>query len=424
VEAWISRPALERLPAARPFLETYDLHHDLDRMDVGEFVADTVAEEQWGTMTLPGLIEDAGHEIDGVMWFRRTVDVPEAWEGRGLTLTLGAIDDNDVTFFAGSRIGATNNWRAPRTYAVPPELVRAGAAVVAVRVEDTGGAGGFSGTPEQLQLRPADGSGDALPLAGAWSMRVVADRPTGPTQHRPANLYNAMLHPLRQTAFRGAIWYQGESNAIRPRGEEYFTLFPAMIRDWRWTLGARDLPFYYVQLPGFTNDEPNTVWRYPVVRQAQLETLRLVPHTGMAVTLDLGEADDIHPRNKHDVGARLARLALVDTYGVTGLPASAPIFREAEFRGDGVVRVTLDRFGSTLAVRAGEAALAGFELAGSDGTFRPATARLEGDAVLVRSDEVPRPAAVRYAWRNNPTDANLVNAEGWPASPFRAGRAD
>jgi sialate O-acetylesterase len=414
VEAWVSRPALERVEAARPFLEAYDETYDVERMDVGEFVG--AGPSDWDTMELPTLIENAGLEIDGIVWFRRTVIIPESWAGQELTLELGPIDDNDVTYFNGRRVGSINSHRTPRVYNVPADLVEAGEVVLAVRVEDTGGAGGFNGTPEQLRLRLTDTELETIPLAGTWHHRVVAERASLQLQHRPANLYNAMIHPLERTAVRGVIWYQGENNAIRPRGEEYFTIFPALIDDWRRAFDEPDLPFYFVQLPNFTNNEPNTVWRYPVLRQAQLHTLRTVPHTGMAVTLELGEARDIHPRNKHDVGDRLARWALVDTYGFEGIVTSGPIFRAVKLEGQ-QARISFDLYGSPLRIGDGEI-LKGFEVAGPDGTFVAAQARIDRDEVVVRSLRVGDIRAVRYAWRNNAIDANLVNAEGLPASPF------
>jgi len=195
-----------------------------------------------------------------------------------------------------------------------------------------------------------------------------------------------------------------------------------MIADWRVAFGQPDLPFYWVQLPNFTDNEANTPWRYPVVRQAQLETMRTVPNTGMAITLDLGEAGNIHPKNKHDVGERLARWALSDVYGRTGFVKCGPIVDRTQFRGNGEVRIVFDTFGSALRVRDASGKLAGFEMAGADGGFHPATALLDGDAVVVMSSEVDDPRAVRYAWKNNATDANLVNAENWPASPFHVRR--
>jgi sialate O-acetylesterase len=418
VEAWVSRPELAKIEAAEPFIEVYDKVHAALQTDIAEYTALDANESGWETMPLPVLVENAGHDVDGMMWFRRTIDVPRHWVGNDLSLTLGPIDDNDVTFFNGRRVGATNGHRKMRNYTIPANQVKAGRAVIAIRVEDTGGAGGFNGKDGDMELRVIGKRDPAMPLNGPWKFKVMLDVPTGPKQHRPANLYNGMIHPIRHYEVRGAIWYQGESNAIRPRGEEYFTIFPAMIADWRDKFDQPEMPFYFVQLPNFTSNEPNTIWRYPVVRQAQLETMRSVPHTGMAVTLDLGEAKDIHPRNKHDVGRRLAAWALVDTYGVEGMVKSGPIFKDASFRGN-EVRVSFDLYGSKLATLDGGEAVTGFEIAGSDGEFVPAGAAIDGDHVVVRAGGARQIESVRYAWKNNADDANLVNSRGWPASPFR-----
>ncbi|MCH8822740.1 MAG: hypothetical protein IH984_04455 [Planctomycetes bacterium] len=420
VEAWVDRPTLETIEMAQPFLSAYDQSRDATKLAAEEFVGPQLIGDDWQTVELPTLIEDIGLNIDGLIWFRRTIDIPASWSNRDLLIKLGAIDDNDITFFAGVQIGATNNWKQLREYVIDGDLVEEGQAVVVIRVQDTGGAGGFSGSPGQMTIGPVDATELSISLAGQWHLRVISDKPSGPAQHRPANLYNAMIHGIRHYGLKGAIWYQGESNAINPRGEEYFTIFPAMIKNWRRAFDQPKLPFYFVQLPNFTNNETNSRWRYPVVRQAQLETLRTVEHTGMAITLDLGEANDIHPRNKHDVGERLARWALVDTYEVTGLVKSGPIFRNADFRGNGEVLLWFDLYGSSLNIIETESTLNGFELAGADGQFHAAIARIQDKHVVVNSKAVSQPLTIRYAWKNNPTEANLVNAENWPACPFIA----
>lgn len=257
---------------------------------------------------------------------------------------------------------------------------------------------------------------------------AASPRPEHP--HSPASLFNGMIAPIVNYTARGFIWYQGESNA--DRAEQYAELFPAMITDWRrrWNgrTGAGAMPFYFVQLAAFTPapagpvDEP---WSH--LREAQLETHRALPRTGMAVTTDIGDANDIHPRNKHDVGRRLARWALADAYGL-GVVPSGPVFEPGSLRlGDGRASVGFELFGSPLAVLGGEGEgesgaggeLTGFTIAGADGRFVLARARIEGRRVVVWAEGVAEPAMVRYAWATNPASANLGNAEGLPASPFR-----
>ena len=454
-EAWTSRGALAASPALRPILDRYEGElRDLPRLRREYEAARAEWERQyvsqdpgnkgealgyaepahdaaaWPKMRLPQFWESAGLDVDGVVWFRREIEVPEAWAGRDLTLSLGAIDDYDTTYFNGARVGSTgpdtpNAWTVSRRYAVPGRLVRAGRNTVAVRVFDRVGGGGFGGG-EMWLAPPGAARAEAVRLEGAWdyreeftapSRRVDYSRqpqPPGPAnQNSPTVLYNAMIAPLTPYSIRGAVWYQGESNA--GRAYQYRTLFPAMIRDWRAAWGAGDFPFYFVQLANWkarARDSVDSEWAE--LREAQLMTMRAVPKTGMAVAIDIGEPDDIHPRNKLDVGLRLARWALADTYG-RKLEPSGPLYDSHRVEGDSV-RV---RFGHAAGLRTrGGSAPAGFLVAGADRKFFPAEARVEGDSVVVRSGRVPAPAAVRYAWADNP-EANLYNAEGLPASPFR-----
>jgi len=231
--------------------------------------------------------------------------------------------------------------------------------------------------------------------------------------HSPAALYNAMIAPLIPYAIQGAIWYQGESNA--GRAYQYRKLFPAMIRSWRNTWGQGNFPFIFVQLANFmaVKDEPSeSAWAE--LREAQLKTLAL-PNTGMAVIIDIGEANNIHPKNKQDVGKRLAKWALGTTYGKK-IVYSGPLYKSMKIE-PGKVILSFDHVGSGLVAKGG-GPLKGFAIAGEDRKFVWADAKIEADTVVVSSDKVPRPVAVRYAWADNPV-CNLYNKEGLPASPFR-----
>jgi sialate O-acetylesterase len=279
----------------------------------------------------------------------------------------------------------------------------------------------WGGTPaESWTSRKALAAADSLePLLERWD-KTLAEKPgEKKSPHRPANLYNAMIAPLLPFAIRGAIWYQGESNA--GRADEYRTLFPAMIRDWRRAWANEALPFHFVQLANFMEEKPEpgeSAWAE--LRDAQLFTLRSVPHTGMAVIIDIGEAKDIHPRNKLDVGKRLALWALKRQYG-KDVVESGPVFREQRKDGDRIL-LSFDHAGGGLAcgqrAEAGPSELKGFAVAGADRKFFWARARIQGETVVVSSPQVPDPVAVRYAWADNPS-CNLYNLAGLPATPFR-----
>ncbi len=231
--------------------------------------------------------------------------------------------------------------------------------------------------------------------------------PTGPDNPwRPAGLYNAMIAPLIPFAIEGAIWYQGESNA--GRAWQYQKLFPAMINNWRADWGRGDFPFYFVQIAPYTGQNPD-------IREAQLMTFKTVPNTGIVVTTDIGDPKDIHPRNKQDVGRRLALWALSKNYGLKDIVPSGPIYREMKIEGD-KIRIFFDFAGNGLLARNGD--LTHFTIAEEGKDFVPATAVIDGSTVVVSAQGVKAPVAVRFAWENAP-EPNLFNKEGLPASPFR-----
>ena len=241
--------------------------------------------------------------------------------------------------------------------------------------------------------------------------------PQGPDHHhRPGNLANGMLGPVVPFGIRGAIWYQGESNASR--AWQYRTLLPMMIQDWRAWWGNGDFPFGIVQLADFHAEESapaDTEW--PHLRDAQLHTARTVPNCGLAVAIDLGETNDIHPRNKQEVGRRLSRWALADVYGTLDVGAG-PEYLDHRIEGDKVA-ITFGQVGEGLMVMHG-GELSEFTIAGEDQVWHPAEANIEGeDTVVVSADAVPAPKAVRYGWSNNPVRPNLANSLRLPASPFR-----
>ncbi|HJQ24074.1 MAG TPA: sialate O-acetylesterase [Blastocatellia bacterium] len=453
-EAWTSRGALAAVPELRPMADAleraannlpearrayeaaqakWEQEHFLQDagnhgLDLGYARAD-FSDAEWKTMRLPQFWETAGLQLDGAVWFRKTVDLPASWAGRDLQLTLGPVDDFDVTYFNGAKVGATgsetpNFYMVPRKYTVPGALVHAGRNVIAVRVFDHYGQGGFGGGASDMTLSAA--GAQPISLAGDWLYKVemsveplkvdFSTQPIAPpgvgNPNTPTVLYNAMLAPLVPYTIRGAIWYQGESNADRAR--QYRTLFPQMIRDWRAAWGEGNFPFLFVQLANFQarQAEPGES-NWAELREAQWMTLR-EPATGMAVIIDIGEAGDIHPRNKQDVGHRLALWALAKTYGQSH-EFSGPLFESMAIEGN-KIRV---RFTHAGGLRTSDGnSVQGFAIAGADGKFVWADATIDGKDVIVWSDAVPQPVAVRYGWADNPA-VNLTNGAGLPASPFR-----
>ncbi|GHT53324.1 9-O-acetylesterase [Bacteroidia bacterium] len=371
----------------------------------------------WQTMTLPGVWESKGlANFDGIVWFRKTVEIPAAWAGKELQLNLAMIDDNEITYYNGVKVGATNGHAVDRRYKIPAAQVKAGKAVIAVRVTDTGGGGGIYGEPQNMSLSLASKPQEKLALATEWKYNAVVDltklgkAPVGVSNNpnRPTVLYNAMLHPLAPYAVQGAIWYQGESNASR--AEQYRTLFPLMIQDWR-KLWGYNFSFYFVQLANF-GASLNEAW--PLLREAQSQTLAL-ENTGMAVTIDIGETRDIHPKNKQDVGLRLALAARANTYK-ENIAFSGPIYQSHSIVGK-TIRIRFNHTNQGLKSK-NNAPLSGFTIAGPDHKYYKADAKIEGDEVVVSCAEVQFPVAARYAWAENP-ECNLYNGAGLPASPFR-----
>jgi sialate O-acetylesterase len=454
-EAWTSREALHAEPVVRPLIESYEaqLPHLEEAMAryqeaLAAFELQSTAQDNdnqgypagwadpavdngtWPTMALPQSWQSAGEAMSGVLWFRREVDLPAEWLGHDLVLSIGACDKSDQTYVNNTLVGSLsiaddpNAWSTPRVYTVPAALVRPGTNLIAVRVFSHIYQGGMTGPAAIMHLCPAD-LPEATPLAlhGDWQYRIEQNfgpmgspppMPFGPgNPNAPCALFNGMIAPLVPYAMRGAIWYQGESNA--DRGKQYQTLLPAMIRDWRtrWALG--DFPFLIVQLANYmaVKEQPGES-RWAELREAQLFTAQRVPNVGLAVIIDIGEAADIHPRNKQEVGRRLALNALATTYGAA-LPYSGPLYRELRVEA-GALRLLFDHVEAGLVCQ-GER-LTAFAIAGEDRRFVWADARIDGDTIVVASPQVPAPVAVRYGWTENPA-CTLYNTAGLPASPFR-----
>ncbi|MEM9723444.1 MAG: sialate O-acetylesterase, partial [Bacteroidota bacterium] len=371
----------------------------------------------WRDMSLPGLWEDKGlPNVDGEIWFRKIISLTEAQISKPCTLSLGPIDDRDETWINGRKIGETQQYNQKRIYKIPNGVLQAGPNSIAIKVLDTGGGGGIYGNPEDLYLQVGE---DKISLVGVWKYKASAiDIKTALQPNRYASvLYNGMVKPLIPYAFQGAIWYQGESNASR--AHQYQSLFPLMIQDWRDKWNQGDFPFLFVQLANFRQPvaQPSES-DWAELREAQTMALKL-PATGMASAIDIGEADDIHPRNKQDVGLRLALHALKDTYGKKEIVSSGPSYESMEVQGTKVA-ISFSDVGEGLEVKDKYGYIRGFAIAGPDKRFHWAHAVLTGkNTVLVSSPKVSKPTAVRYGWADNPDDLNLYNSVQLPANPFR-----
>ncbi|NJB85871.1 sialate O-acetylesterase [Lewinella marina] len=438
VESWMSEDALKRFPEAYAEMQRFrdtamvaeleareraaqaEWLRQLNASDAGlesttRWSAANLDESNWREMQVPGYWADQGTGLlNGSVWLRRSVEVPTAMAGREARLWLGRVVDQDSVWLNGTFIGTTSYQYPPRKYTVPAGELRAGKNTLAVRVINGGGKGGF--VPDKPYFL-AVGGVDTIDLRGTWKYRVGApmDPQPGTTfvRWKAGGLFNRMIAPLRDFPLKGVLWYQGESNTGDPAG--YAKTFPALIQDWRRQWGHEGLPFLFVQLTNFMDPAPGpSESNWAALRQAQLETLRL-PHTGMAVAIDVGEWNDIHPLNKESVGHRLALAARRVAYGDPESPFS-PYPSETTFL-PGVVRITLAGT-DQLTVKDGDDRPRYFEISGDGKRFVRASARLEGNTVIVSSPEVPQPVAVRYAWADNPAEANLYSAEGLPVSPF------
>ena len=375
---------------------------------------------KWNLIDAPGNWESAGWAgMDGEVWYRTTFTLDEEEVAAGaLLLGVGRIDDSDTTWVNGTRVGETKmQYDKPRRYIVPQSALQVGENVIAIRVVDTGGGGGIHGHRDELFVQPADGASRAL--GAAWKFRparVTVAFGDGKNQQATL-LYNAMIHPLQPLPVRGVIWYQGESNADEvSHALRYRDQFPEMIRQWRTQWGQPELPFLWAQLASFGSGKDSAQYSpWATLRESQSTALSL-PSTAQAVTIDIGDVADIHPRNKQDVGIRLALAARHVAYG-ENVVYSGPVFTGMQMERS-VAELSFDTGSSGLAVRDGDV-LGGFQLAGNNRQFHPAEAKIVGNRVLVRSDAVPSPVAVRYAWSDAPLDANLANDAGLPASPFR-----
>ena len=386
---------------------------------------------KWHSMKVPGLWESFNEvrAFDGIVWFRKTIKITPAMAGKELVISLGPIDDGDETYFNGELIGRNNNYQADRVYTVPADKVKAGKAVIAIRVTDNQGGGGLYGEVSKLKYYTKGNEKSAVTLAGMWKYLPIAElskgklykfdiasmeffqRPISPTdlsEMTPTCLYNAMIAPFVPYGIAGAIWYQGEANV--GHAEEYSRTFPLMIKAWREKWNQGDFPFYYVQIAPY---DYGTNGHSEEIREAQRISLS-VKNSGMASTIDIGNNKNIHPANKVDVGNRLALWAFKNIYG-KDVVCSGPLYKSQEIKGN-TIYISFD-YADGLNAKGGT--LKGFEIAGKDGKFFPATATIEDGKVKVSSSSVSAPVSARYLWSDCVDQATLYNGAGLPASSFK-----
>ncbi|WP_053990119.1 sialate O-acetylesterase [Mangrovimonas sp. TPBH4] len=388
----------------------------LSEEELGKVTTLEFSDSTWPTMMLPDAWENQQlPNMDGIVWFRKTFEVPAHLAGKPFILNLAKVDDVDVTYVNGVEVGSNSQYDVSRKYSVDKGVLKEGTNVVAVKVTDYVGGGGIYGDPVDLKVTVGDID---ISLAGAWKFNVIDVRYEFSPNNYPSLLYNAMLNPLMPYSFQGVIWYQGEANVHR--AEQYKTSFPLMINDWRQQWGQGEFPFYFVQLSSFNefNGNSNSGSRWAELREAQSYTAQTVSNTAMCVTTDIGNAKDIHPTNKQDVGKRLSAIALRNVYG-KNIVCESPIYKSMQVEGNQVT-VTFEHTGSGLMTPDRYGYVKGFELAGQDQKYYYAKAYIKDNKVIVYCDNVTSPVAVRFGWADDAGDCNLYNEEGFPASPFRS----
>ncbi|MDR7209550.1 sialate O-acetylesterase [Flavobacterium piscis] len=387
---------------------------DVSMENENQFKELSFDDKNWPEIKIPSLWENQQiGNIDGIVWMRKTIVLTAEQAKKEAVLHLSKIDDEDQTFVNGIQVGTNTIWEAQRIYKIPANVLKEGTNVIAVRITDYSGGGGIYGEAADLKIQFKDNN---IPLEGLWKFNVIQVKIAVSPNSYPSLLYNAMVNPLVPYAIQGVLWYQGEANVWR--ANQYKKAFPLMITDWRTKFKQGDFPFYFVQLSTFDEFKGNSKVgsRWAELREAQSETLKL-KNTGMAVTTDIGNAKDIHPTNKQDVGLRLAAIALNNVYDKKRI-FSGPTYKSQEIKGNQII-LTFDNIGSGLTVSDNSENVKGFEIAGADKVFHSAKAIIKGNKVIVSSDQVQNPVAVHYGWADDDTEINLFNKEKFPASPFR-----
>jgi len=430
IEAWMSMDAFKDFPATVTQIKNFRDTTYMNSLKTagtpipGKTLQSSYVPKIWHKFWMPGYWSDQGaRNLNGILYFKKEIDVPAEMAGMPAKLFMGRIIDADSTFINGVFVGNITYQYPPRRYNVPANLLKPGKNIVLVKVTNTSGKGGF--VPDKNYSLQANGQ--IIDLRGQWDYQVQQVFPktiysppgeqiTPPivAQNSPTGLYNTMVAPALNYSICGFLWYQGETNAGKPK--EYAKLLPALINDWRSKWGLGNIPFLFAQLPNYMDvDYVPVESDWAQLRQSQLQSLK-VANTGMSVGLDAGEWNDIHPLNKKQIGERLALWAEKLVYGDDHIVYSGPVYKSATVQGNRMV-LNFDHVGSGLTAK-GEPQLYHFAIAGADKKYVWARAKIEGNTVIVWNESISKPVAVRYAWADNPDGANLYNQEGLPASPF------
>ncbi|HUD57659.1 MAG TPA: sialate O-acetylesterase [Terracidiphilus sp.] len=451
-EAWASADALrplhdfdiplaelDRLKAENaPEYGNYVMHW-YDQYDIGQknnWSAPDFDDSTWKSVPIPGGFAELGvPDTPALVWFRKEITLPDPlpkpgsqgssptpgpFPRGGNMLSLGEIERMDTVYINGTEVGGSAWVENPRRYFIHDGILKPGRNVIAIRILKSKPDGGFLSKPEDLHLTLGDQT--SIPLAGQWKAKLSVDaRPPQPLPIAyenwpvmPTVLYEGMLAPIAPLSISGAIWYQGEQNS--PRGYQYRKILPAMIADWRALFAQGDFPFYIVSLPAFTKPSPIPVDgdEWAETRESQAITAVAVPNSCLAVTIDTGDPDNIHAKDKQPVGDRLALCALAKYYG-KNVVYSGPTLESVE-RLPASIRLHFAHADGGLVAKGDK--LGEFSIAGDDRKWVWADAHIDGDTVVVSSPSVPNPTQVRYAWQSNPA-ATLFNGAGLPAAPFR-----
>ena len=434
IETWMSRDAMEASDEFRAEVDKYpkmtmdSLNAILVRPVVNRikqikgiritpnaapFSEIITSDEKWPEMKLPGIWEqhELG-ELDGVVWFRKTFELPDSLSRQSATVDLLQIEDQEITYINGVQVGSTSEWGIPRRYRIPEGVLKSGKNTIAIRITDNGGSGGIRGEASDMVLRFGK---NIVPLSGNWKYQLESVKRVSAENLLPSLCFNAIINPITSFAIKGVIWYQGESNVLR--AYQYRKAFPLLIADWRRKWQQGNFPFYFVQLSSFNNKgNSNEGCAWAELREAQSMALAM-PNTGMCVTTDVGSPIDIHPTDKKTVGERLAAMALHNNYEKPRI-CSGPVFKSMR-QVDEQIELSFDHVGSGLMTTDKYGYIRGFEIAGEDQVFYFAKAEIFGNKILVYSDKVKNPVAVHYGWMGDATECSVFNNDGFPLAPFR-----